>query len=395
MSISGSIREEPFTSMTTVIDKQPASQYKNSSSGNSFGQHSGGKVTMIQNFILNKYSYIVHRRFGRIIFALILAVLFCGCASQARQVCMERRTAFDIGSASMKMKTATVDVCRPNVVEIIGQKEIKVPFAENILHRQFSLEIQNTGIDQLQALKKQAQGTGAERFAGAATAAFREAQNTPLYLEEVKNKTGIPIRVISQDEEAILGYQAAVSRMGQAPENVIVWDIGGNSMQITMKDSGRRYLIYRGLLASISFKNQINEKIHHQTGANKSPNPIGKQNLQAALTIAMKTAEEVPDEIKKSMRREATAVIGIGGVHNQSLRKQTGNIRVYRQDDLASALQTRLDLDDAAIGGHYADTDVSNLILVLGFMKKLDIGEVHLMDVNLTDGILVDPVFWQ
>jgi hypothetical protein len=35
------------------------------------------------------------------------------------------------------------------------------------------------------------------------------------------------------------------------------------------------------------------------------------------------------------------------------------------------------------------------LILVLGFMKKLGIQEVRLADVNLTDGILLDPAFWQ
>ena len=348
---------------------------------------------MIQRSRWNPFSAFAQKRFYPVISALILASVLCGCALQTRQTCVEERTAFDIGSASLKMKTARVDFCRSTTVEILGSKEVKVPFAENMLHQQFSREIQVTGIEQLQSLQNRARRMGSARFAGAATAAFREARNAPAYLAEVKNKTGIDIRLISQDEEAVLGYLAATTRIGKAPDQMVVWDIGGHSMQITVKDSDQHYCIYRGLMASISFKNQIIEKIQHRTG--KSPNPIGKRNLPDILTLAMAAAADVPDDIKRRISREGTTVIGIGGVHNSSILKQTGNISIYRQEDLAEALQKRLDLNDAEIGGQYADTDVSNLILVLGFMKKLDIREVRLADVNLTDGVLIDPVFWQ
>lgn len=166
-------------------------------------------------------------------------------------------------------------------------------------------------------------------------------------------------------------------------------------MQMIIKDGHQNYRVYRGHMASISFKNQIIEKIHRQsTGGHASPNPIGGKNLTAALEIAMTAASDVPDEIKKSIRQAETTVIGIGGVHNQSVRKQVGKNATYGREDLLKTLRYKLDLTDMQIGGYYADTDVSNLIMVLGFMKKLDIEEVHLMDVNLTDGVLIDPAFW-
>jgi len=90
-----------------------------------------------------------------------------------------------------------------------------------------------------------------------------------------------------------------------------------------------------------------------------------------------------------------TVVIGIGGVHNQSIRKQVKKVASYSRENIMNVLQDRLDLTDEQIGGQYADTEVSNLILVLGFMQKLEIEEVLLADVNLTDGILVDPAFWR
>jgi exopolyphosphatase/guanosine-5'-triphosphate,3'-diphosphate pyrophosphatase len=333
-------------------------------------------------------------RFHPFVFILCI-VLLSGCASVAERVCIEQRTAFDIGSATMKMKTATVDPCRRAIIEIIQRKEVKVPFSENTRNQILSRDIQNKGVGELQALKNEALTQGAQNFAGVATAAFRHADNTPQFLADIEEKTGISIKLISQDEEAILGYLAALAHAKKPSENIVVWDIGGNSMQMIIKDGHQNYRVYRGHMASISFKNQIIEKIHRQsTGGHASPNPIGGKNLTAALEIAMTAASDVPDEIKKSIRQAETTVIGIGGVHNQSVRKQVGKNATYGREDLLKTLRYKLDLTDMQIGGYYADTDVSNLIMVLGFMKKLDIEEVHLMDVNLTDGVLIDPAFW-
>lgn len=341
-----------------------------------------------------RFSFSRVRQFH--LFVLILCiVLLSGCTPLAERICMKQRTAFDIGSATMKMKTAKVDQCHRTIIEIIQQKETKVPFAENTRNQILSRDIQNKGLDELHTLKKEALTQNPQNFAGVATAAFRQADNTPKYLAEIKEKTGISIKLISQDEEAILGYKAALAHSKNLPGNMVVWDIGGNSMQMIMKDGSQNYRIYRGHMASISFKNQILEKIHRQSaGGHASPNPIGGKNLAATLELAMNAASDVPDEIKKSIRQAGTTIIGIGGVHNQSIRKQVENHAAYGRDDLLKVLRDKLELTDTQIGGHYADTDISNLIMVLGFMKKLDIEEVHLMDVNLTDGILIDPTFW-
>ncbi len=339
-------------------------------------------------------SYPVQPGFYLFAFVLCLSLL-SGCATVTERFCTEQRTAFDIGSATMKMKTARINTCRRAPVMIISHQEVKVPFAEETRNQNFSRDIQNRGIERLQALKEEAMNHGAQKFAGVATAAFRQADNASEYLAEIKDKTGITIRLISQEEEAVLGYKAAIAHVRDAPGNIVVWDIGGNSMQMVMKDKDHHYRVYRGQLASISFKNQIIEKVQRQSaGDQTSPNPIGGQNLLAALEMAMNAAADVPDEINRCLRQPGTTVIGIGGVHNQSIRKQLGGNTAYHRADIRKVLGKKLDLTDAQIGGPFADTDVSNLILVWGFMQKLEIAEVRLEDVNLTDGILSDPEFW-
>jgi exopolyphosphatase/guanosine-5'-triphosphate,3'-diphosphate pyrophosphatase len=57
-------------------------------------------------------------------------------------------------------------------------------------------------------------------------------------------------------------------------------------------------------------------------------------------------------------------------------------------------LNKGISLTDKEIGGQYADTEISNLILVLGFMQQLGISEVMTQNINLADGVLLNPAFW-
>jgi exopolyphosphatase / guanosine-5'-triphosphate,3'-diphosphate pyrophosphatase len=81
-------------------------------------------------------------------------------------------------------------------------------------------------------------------------------------------------------------------------------------------------------------------------------------------------------------------------VHNVSIKKQLKSKSTYTQEELINAVKARIGLNDKDIGGHYADTEISNLILLLGFMQKLGIKEVIPVNVNLDDGVLVDPELW-
>ena len=329
---------------------------------------------------------------------IICAVSLFACAHNLNPTetkCIEYRAAFDIGSGTTKMKVARIDKCNQKNIEIVYNKEVKVPYAENMSGNMFNVKIQRAGLAALQELKADAITKGAQTYSGVATAAFRLAVNTPEFIQEIKNQTGIPVRLLSQDEEAILGYMAALSVLGLKTKDAVVWDIGGYSMQMIFTRNDRDYVIYNGRLASISFKEKILFEIKHQPpGKHKSPNPIGKDNLEKALKTAMLAAREVPEEIREKLSKPNTIIIGIGGVHNQSIAKQLRIKNVYRREELISELSTRIGLTDKEIGGQYADTEISNLILVLGFMQQLGLSEVMPQNINLTDGVLINPDLW-
>ncbi len=334
---------------------------------------------------------------GILLFSVIVFILnACSYVVQPQESnCIAYRAAFDVGSATTKMKVARVNKCLQKNEAIIYKNEIKVPYAENKRSGFFSQEIRNTGTIALQKLKDEAINNRAEVFSGVATESFRQASDTMEFLREVQEKTGISIKLIDQDQEAILGYLAACDAFPDSTRNVIVWDIGGASMQMILRKKNREFLIYRGIIASISFKEKILVQIMQQKPEKHlSPNPIGKENLKKATEIASAAAGDVPEDIRNVFSEPNTVILGIGGVHNESIKKQLKSNARYTQEELIDALNARIGLNDKDIGGQYADTEISNMILVLGFMEKLGIKEVIPVNVNLADGVLIEPAFW-
>jgi exopolyphosphatase/guanosine-5'-triphosphate,3'-diphosphate pyrophosphatase len=89
------------------------------------------------------------------------------------------------------------------------------------------------------AAKGSGKGNGAGKAGGkaapaavdaVATSAIRDAENSAAFLKEARRRTGLPIRVLSKEEEARYGYLAAVNSTTLSDGCVL--DLGGGSMQL-------------------------------------------------------------------------------------------------------------------------------------------------------------------
>jgi exopolyphosphatase / guanosine-5'-triphosphate,3'-diphosphate pyrophosphatase len=81
-----------------------------------------------------------------------------------------------------------------------------------------------------------AAGIPRERIDGVATSAIRDASNQAAFLARAE-EAGLPVRVLSTDDEARLGYLAAVNSTSMG--DGVVLDLGGGSLQL-VKVAGRR-----------------------------------------------------------------------------------------------------------------------------------------------------------
>jgi len=126
----------------------------------------------------------------------------------------------------------------------------------------------------------------------------------------------------------------------------------------------------------------------------QSPNPMGEAVATKAVNMAQYYAAI---HVQKAIKEKAKhlTVLGIGGCHYYCVRKQCVNEgKTYTISDVEKTLTTRCKLTDSEIGGKYAPTDISNLALVLGFMKELEIEKVKTLKANMAHGILIYPKYW-
>jgi exopolyphosphatase/guanosine-5'-triphosphate,3'-diphosphate pyrophosphatase len=335
-----------------------------------------------------KHSYIRN--------SLLIAVLlfFTSCSIFKQRECVLNRAAFDIGSGSTKMTVARVNRCKGEIEEILFEDQSAVAYKQDLYsnNNTFSDATIKKGIYELSELKATAVDLGATEFSALATEAFRTAKNGKDTLDQLEDKTDIEINVITQELEAKYGYLGAkIKHPFMNEDKIVVWDIGGGSMQMTYVDNGK-YHHYLGKLASVSFKEKVLEQYY--SSSKKSPNPLGKSKSKRALGLSRFFAHgNVPDDMKKYL--ETARVFGIGGVHYYSIRKQAlKKGHIYNQPQLRIALRKRSKLTDRQIGGRYAATDVTNIALVLGFMEALGIRKVETLKVNMSHGLFLDETQW-
>jgi exopolyphosphatase/guanosine-5'-triphosphate,3'-diphosphate pyrophosphatase len=80
-----------------------------------------------------------------------------------------------------------------------------------------------------------AQELGAEEIRAVATAAIREASNGEAVAEAIGNAAGIPIEILSEEEEGRLSFLGATKTLGHPAEGLVgVVDIGGGSTEVIL-----------------------------------------------------------------------------------------------------------------------------------------------------------------
>jgi len=126
----------------------------------------------------------------------------------------------------------------------------------------------------LEALKRfalLAKGMGASPMTVVATAAMREAEDGPAFVDEVLAETGLKMWVIDGEEEARLTAQGVL--LGWPDANGLVCDIGGSSMELAVVADG-----------------QVGERVTSSLGPLKLAGlPGGKKALKSYIDDTLKT----------------------------------------------------------------------------------------------------------
>jgi exopolyphosphatase/guanosine-5'-triphosphate,3'-diphosphate pyrophosphatase len=165
---------------------------------------------------------------------------------------------------------------------------------------------------------------GATEPAVLATSAVRDAKNGPVLVEEVREKAGLEMRLISGDEEAFLGFRGAVSALGpdfswDVPALVV--DLGGGSAQLILGDAA----------------NGAQRQISLPLGSNRTTERFVRQDPPKAGELE-DLREAVLEKLPHWDLPEGAAVVAIGGSARATLRVTRDPLTAERLGKLAEEI---------------------------------------------------------
>ena len=143
---------------------------------------------------------------------------------------METYATIDVGSNQVLLYIAKVDEKR--IVQTLLDKGEITKLGEGINQTgELKKEAMDRTFSVLKEFKELLNEYGVKDYKAVGTSALREAKNSSVFLNRVKEELGIEIKIIPGEEEARLSYLAVVEGLDLENKKTAVIDIGGGSTE--------------------------------------------------------------------------------------------------------------------------------------------------------------------
>lgn len=300
------------------------------------------------------------------------------------------RCAFDVGSGGIRV--------RSNTTPVVAQ-QVDLPIKKSVQEGILPPSMVQSILAALEPMKSACIAAGVNQFFGVATSGFRAAtRNGAEAAREISSKSGVEIKVVSPEEEGRIGFLSALSKLPRPPKSVLVWDIGGGSMQFalgTKTTAGSWQVEVESIdVGAAVFLEEVLPKALGRPSQSEI-HPINTKQRSAGLTSAKSLLNRLPPAFLAKLKSRRAKLVGIGGVHADLGSKLGGSTNEYTlgsaRRELARLLGKSLEdirKDDPA--HRFPQNRVSNLILITGMLDTLGQTKVQPLTVNLTDGLLFE-----
>ena len=304
-----------------------------------------------------------------------------------------RIAAIDVGTNSLHM--IVVQVRPDRSFEVIDREKEMVRLGSGGLGgRALTESSMMAALQVLSKFRRLAESHDVDEIVAAATSAVREADNGREFLNTVRQRTGIRVRVISGTEEARLIHRAAVYGVDVSEGAAVVIDIGGGSVELT-----------RGTPSKVEVSHSVKTGVIRLTEQFVRSDPLSTRD-ERRLTKFIAT--EIADVVEQIVSLGFDRVIGTSGTiqslghlaaseqgtvgpddlrHRRISAKQ---IRRVRRELSSMTLAERLRIP--GLDPRRADLAVAGAVLLDTLLKKLGAKELTLCDLALREGLALDYI---
>ncbi|WP_143306685.1 Ppx/GppA phosphatase family protein [Chitinophaga vietnamensis] len=280
--------------------------------------------------------------------------------------------AIDIGSNAARLLISEASPNSAGAMDFTKVNLIRVPlrlgfdvFANSTISESRATHLINT----IKAYKLLLDVYEVKYLKACATSAMRDALNGPEILQEVRNQTGIDVKIITGQEEASYIYENHVAEHMDATKSYLYIDVGGGSTELTFFSNKQ-----------LKFKESFNigtiRLLHNQV-------------TEAAW-------QQMKDFLKTQLKGSGPVIaIGSGGNINKifslSKRKEgkplsLETLKDYYKEFSSFTVEERIHLYN--LREDRADVIVPALQIYVNVMRWADTPEIYVPKIGLADGLI-------
>lgn len=327
---------------------------------------------------------------------LINPINFLSATEQRLDIAVQQlttRASIDVGSGATKITVADVNPITNKIVKIWHQTATKVELSKDLANNAdgcLSQKVEYQLIDALKAMQQEAGQFDPQEYVAVGTSVFRTAQNSLKFLDNVEAATGIKIHVIPQIEEGKIGFATAVAVSNEDPENILSWDSGAGSFQIStlIQDEiemyGAEFAFVPALMALFANRDQ-------PFSLELSPNPVNQVEALELIETIRSKLPPLSDWIAENNKK----IIAICPIAKK-IEMISGHATFTKEEVMKAIFELCGKNDEQLMQYLKSKHVVVELILLYAVMDHCGFEQVTYNDANgICEGLLVTPHFWQ
>jgi exopolyphosphatase/guanosine-5'-triphosphate,3'-diphosphate pyrophosphatase len=301
--------------------------------------------------------------------------------------------AIDVGTNSIHLIVVEFDSTFDTTRVVYKDREMVRLGSDDALERgRLAPKAMLKGIAAISRFVEGARARGAERIRAVATSAVREADNGDEFRAQVEVQAGMPLEILSAQEEARLIHLGVASGFPIYDRLACIIDIGGGSTEFIVADGERAYLLDSVKLGSL--------RLYDRYLRGKSPQR-GARELDKHVAA---TLRPLIDRVRRYrldlMIGTSGTIMGLGAIDAAARGLSLGRVHGYTIElERLEALQRQmLGMTEGerrrmpGMNPRRSDIIVAGNAILIAALRQLGRDEIVVCERALRDGIIVDMV---
>ncbi len=311
-----------------------------------------------------------------------------------------RVAAVDIGSNSIRLVVAEASSAR--LYRLLTDEKAHIALASGASPdgtlRPEAIEDAAAAISSMVSI---AQGLGADQIRLVATAAVRDAPNQQDFCDLVTARTGLPVEILSGDDEARLAHESVAHAFDLSAARAAVLDIGGGSTELALSAGGVIERLISIPIGAVRLTDRFGPADRTDPASNQAMYNFVRRTLTAKIerpsvqpqvlfgtggtfttlaTIVMKRIEATSDANPSDESRSPNRIRG----YEISRAEIKHTLQWLRSMDV----QQRRGVP--GLSADRAGIIIAGVTLVEGVMRRLGVNSLRVHDRGVRDGILLE-----